>query len=481
MSFDDPVIRVNKLSKCYQIYDKPQDRLKQAIMPRLWRLTGKTEQPYYREFWALNNVSFEVRRGETMGVIGRNGSGKSTLLQILCGILTPSSGSVEIAGRVAALLELGSGFNPEFTGRENVFLNASVLGLTDEEIRARFDDIVEFSEVGEFIDQPVKTYSSGMYVRLAFAVIAHVDADVLIIDEALSVGDVFFVQKCMRFLRKFMERGTVLFVSHDSAAVINLCHTALWLSHGEVVSHGEPKAVSEKYLENLARSAIGIDHQPGSRSVQPAATLQQVRRGIPRDMRQDFLNSSSLRNDIQIFAFVEDAHSFGAGGATITGVCLTDRNAQPLNWVVGGEDVCLIISGVAHQGIIGAIAGFHLKDRLGQVLFGDNTFLRYLDTPVRLHGGQCFEARFAFRMPILPAGDYTVGVAFAEGSQAQHVQHHWIHDALAVHSISSSVATGLIGIPMEEIVLEVSACAVSGLPGKDDEYSVHAAGNGEGK
>ena len=197
-------------------------------------MIGRAPSTFFREFWALKDVSFEVKRGETVGIIGRNGSGKSTLLQIICGTLSPTGGQVETHGRVAALLELGSGFNPEFTGRENVYMNGSVIGLSRDEIDTLFDDIVAFADIGEFIDQPVKTYSSGMYVRLAFAVIAHVNADTLVIDEALAVGDVFFVQKCMRFLRKFMDEGTIIFVSHDTGAVVNLCNRAFMLNKGQV-------------------------------------------------------------------------------------------------------------------------------------------------------------------------------------------------------------------------------------------------------
>lgn len=200
---EDVVIEVREVGKCYQIYERPEDRLKQM----LWR--GRRR--YFREFWALRDVSFSVRRGETVGVIGRNGSGKSTLLKMLCGTLAPTAGTLAVRGRVAALLELGTGFNPEFTGRENVYLNAAILGLDDAEIEHYLPEILAFADIGEFIDQPVKTYSSGMAVRLAFAVAAHVRAEILIIDEALAVGDVFFVQKCMRFLRKFQESGTLFF------------------------------------------------------------------------------------------------------------------------------------------------------------------------------------------------------------------------------------------------------------------------------
>ena len=217
-SDNDTVIQVQGLQKCFQIYNSPGQRLRQFLQPRVQRWLGRNVQRYYREFWALRDVSFEIRKGQTVGIIGRNGSGKSTLLQMICGTLHPTAGHVEVRGRVAALLELGSGFNPEFTGRENVFFNAGVLGQSEERTREKFADIEAFADIGEFMDQPVKTYSSGMLVRLAFAVIAHVDADILVIDEALAVGDAFFTQKCMRFLRSFMQQGTVLFVSHDTAA-----------------------------------------------------------------------------------------------------------------------------------------------------------------------------------------------------------------------------------------------------------------------
>ena len=189
-------IKVENLSKCYHIYDQPRDRLKQMILPRMQRAIGMQPRQYFREFWALKDVSFEVKKGETVGIIGRNGSGKSTLLQMVCGTLNPTSGSIQTSGRIAALLELGSGFNPEFTGRENVYLNGAVLGLSRDEIDVRFDEIAAFAEIGEFIDQPVKTYSSGMMVRLAFAVAINVDPQILVVDEALSVGDELFQRKC---------------------------------------------------------------------------------------------------------------------------------------------------------------------------------------------------------------------------------------------------------------------------------------------
>lgn len=237
----DVAIRVANLGKCYQIYHQPQDRLKQA----LWR--GRKQ--FYREFWALRDVSFEVRKGETIGIIGRNGSGKSTLLQLIVGTLNPTGGDVETNGRIAALLELGSGFNPDFTGRENVYLNGAILGLSREEIDARFDAIVEFADIGEFIDQPVKTYSSGMMVRLAFSVSINVEPDILIVDEALAVGDMGFQLKCMERLDQLTKSGiTMLFVSHDISAVKAFCSKAIYLAEGRVKAIGSASDMAELYL-----------------------------------------------------------------------------------------------------------------------------------------------------------------------------------------------------------------------------------------
>jgi lipopolysaccharide transport system ATP-binding protein len=443
-------IRVKRLRKGYQIYEAPRDRLKQFVLPRLQRLVGRHPRQYFREFLALKDVSLDVRKGETIGIVGRNGSGKSTLLQIICGTLYPNSGDVEVRGRVAALLELGSGFNPEFTGRENVYLNASVLGLTTRQIDARFADIVVFADIGDFIDQPVKTYSSGMTVRLAFAVIAHVDADILVIDEALAVGDAFFTQKCMRFLRNFMKTGTVLFVSHDTASIKSLCNRAIWLERGEVLQEGEPKDVCDRYLEAFFEAQQGGSTTTKLREAKSRAELP------PRkDQRLEMVNASNLRNDLQVFAFDPDAASFGKGGARIESVEILDTVGAPLRWVVGGEQITLRIGVQVAESLNSPIVGFFVKDRLGQTLFGDNTYLSYLDEPVPCAPGSELQATFTFAMPILPPGDYSVNVAVADGTHEQHIQHHWIHDAIMFRSESSSIVTGLVGIPMQEIELNV--------------------------
>ncbi|MFS0754987.1 ABC transporter ATP-binding protein [Noviherbaspirillum sp. 1P10PC] len=235
-------IKVDELSKCYHIYDKPRDRLMQML--------SRGKKQFFREFWALRNVSFSINKGETVGIIGRNGSGKSTLLQMICGTVTPTYGTVSAYGRVAALLELGAGFNPEFTGRENIFMNAAILGFPHEEMAARMQDVLAFSELGDFLDQPVKTYSSGMYARLAFSIAINVDPEILIIDEALAVGDARFVAKCMRRIKDIQEKGaTILFVSHDVASVRTLCERAIWLDHGNMVEDGDVFPVSGRFME----------------------------------------------------------------------------------------------------------------------------------------------------------------------------------------------------------------------------------------
>lgn len=448
-SAPDVVLEADAVSKYFEIYAKPSHRL--------WQMLFRGHRRFFRPYWALRDISFRLRRGESLGILGRNGAGKSTLLQILCGTLAPSSGTVRSQGRIAALLELGSGFNPEFTGRENVRLNAAILGLSPEEIEARFDDIVAFADIGEFIDQPVKSYSSGMVVRLAFAVIAHVDADILVIDEALAVGDAFFTQKCMRFLRRFMAAHTLIFVSHDVAAVKSLCDRALLLDGGRIVMDGSPRDVGAEYLKNLYEAAQGESRAPAPSTAQAPSSLPVWQEEDYRDMRADLLARPPLRNDIRVFRFDPEGDFFGKGEAAIEQVALLDARGRPLGWVVGGEMVCLRIGCRALADINSPIVGFLFKDRTGQALFGDNTWLRYADAPLFVEEGRFFMAEFTFRMPVIERGEYAISVAVAEGSQENHVQHQWRHDALLLHSVSSSVPTGLMGIPMKDIRLRVLA------------------------
>jgi lipopolysaccharide transport system ATP-binding protein len=439
MSSDTPgvVIRADRLGKCYRVYERPEDRLKEYVLPRLPGLRGFLPGTWSSEFWALRDVSFEVGRGETLGILGRNGSGKSTLLEIICGTLTPTEGSVEVSGRVGALLELGAGFNPDFTGLENVYLGASLHGLSRGEIDRRIDAIAAFADIGEFLHRPVRTYSTGMYVRLAFALVAHIDADILVIDEALAVGDAYFVQKCMRFLRSFMERGTLVFVSHDTGAIASLSDRALLLGKGRVLELGEPGCVLQTYLAGLCDGAEVLSEDARD-PVRVSGSSNGGRGG----------------NLVQVYGFREGSGGFGTGDARIVSVTLEDGEGRALGQAPGGHTVNLRVVCSSRIRMTRPIVGFQLKDRHGQAIFGENTFLGYQhDTPSVEPGGEV-EASFAFPMPVLPAGDYSFSVAIAEGSQESHIQHHWLHEALMIHVHDPAVAFGVVGVPMDRVRLE---------------------------
>ena len=424
-------IEAEGLAKAYRIYARPADRLKQAVVPRLRRLAAPLLRaarrpldppPFFTEHWALRPLSFAVRRGETMGVLGRNGSGKSTLLQLICGTLTPTQGRVRVQGRVAALLELGSGFNPEYTGRENVVLNASILGLTQEQTLARMDAILAFADIGAAVDQPVKTYSSGMAMRLAFAVIAHVDADVLIIDEALSVGDAPFQQKCLRWLRGFQQDGTVFFVSHDTGAVRSFCERAIWLDDGVLRMEGAAADVCEAYAAYVIALATGLD--PGQAPAMAGGAEPEAAAPPPE------LPPEPRPEGSPVFDWLAHTESFGDGGAEIVAARLARPDGTPVAVLQGGERVTVSWRIRARRDLFLPIVGFHIKDRLGQPILGDNSNSLALAVPDELPAGSEAEARFTFRLPRLQKGRYSITMTIASGPIDSHVQHHWAHDAL---------------------------------------------------
>jgi lipopolysaccharide transport system ATP-binding protein len=452
MSSDSYAIRVEALAKCYHTYARPGDRLKQAIWPRLQRLAQRPVRSYGHEFWALKDVSLAIRPGETVGIIGRNGSGKSTLLQIICGTLTPTAGRVAAIGRVAALLELGSGFDPEFTGRENVYLNAALLGLTHAQTDARLNEIAAFADIGEFIDQPVKTYSSGMFVRLAFAVIAHVDADILVVDEALSVGDAFFAQKCMRFFQGFHERGgTTLFVSHDAATVVKLCDRVLWLERGRLKAEGDPETVCRRYLEQIyserspmAAPGAGPTAVNGNESASPgragAAALE---------ISREYWAPRQPESTIVVSEFNRRSDGFGLGGAQIVDAGFFDEADRRLASLKGGQEVRLSVFVACRTTFAFPSVGIVLKDRLGQAVFAEGTTLAferfYATQELRFHEGDLVRADFIFKMPVLMEGDYALSTAVAEGLGHDHVQHHVLHEALALKSLGGRLLHGIAG------------------------------------
>lgn len=416
MSFDNDsnvVISVKDLTKKYLIYDSPSERFKQFFYPKLKRFLKLKETNYFKEHIALENVSFEICKGETVGILGINGSGKSTLLQIICGTLPPTSGNVKVNGKVAALLELGSGFNLEFTGRENIHLNATILGLTPKQIEERFKSIVKFSELENFIDLPVKTYSTGMLMRLAFAVIAHVDADILIVDEALSVGDVFFAQKCIRFLKEFMQKGTILFVSHDSTSVINLCNKAILLDEGHLVRMGSPKKVAEFYSAKL------LTNNDFNRN--------QVKHSFKNEAKPKENNL-----DEKISLNENENNDFGKRKCEIikSSLKIKDKNTD-IKLFYGGENVELIVQVLIHENIINPIIGFIIKDGFGQIIFGSNTLLTKKRDSISCRENEIIESRFQFLMPVLKGGKYTIDCAAASGTLNYHIFQHYIYDALA--------------------------------------------------
>ncbi|WP_370652026.1 ABC transporter ATP-binding protein [Caballeronia sp. TF1N1] len=415
-----------------------------------------------RTFWALKGIEFEVARGETVGIIGRNGSGKSTLLQIICGTLAPTSGQIETHGRIAALLELGSGFDVEYTGRENIFINGQLHGLSHEQIESRLADIIAFADIGEFIDQPVKTYSSGMFVRLAFSVIAHVDADILVIDEALSVGDAFFTQKCMRFLRRFQQTGTVLFVSHDSSAVRGLCDRVIWLDRGVVRESGDAKRVCTNYFEAFYRQArrerqgqsVEDKSEVMDRKANRLAKLRKESETF--DQRERFRGTGTLVAPHLDDVAIDTQHlPVERQQRVIRSVVLAGEDGNALSWIAGGERVSLEINFDNFVGKEMPVVGFVFKDRLGQPLFGDSNF--FASDSLKLPIGDKGIARFMFEMPTLLPGEYAISVYAARRIASEAELIDCIHDVLIVKSESTAVATGIVGIRMSQINLFVES------------------------
>ena len=453
-SCSDVAIRVSNLGKSYQIYDRPEDHLKQSVLPRLQRLVGLQPKNYHREFWALKDISFEVKKGETIGIIGRNGAGKSTLLQIICGTLPPSSGDVEINGRVAALLELGSGFNPEFTGRENVYMNAAILGLSNDEIDAKYQDIADFADIGEFIEQPVKSYSSGMLVRLAFSVIAYVDADILVVDEALAVGDAFFAQKCMRFFESFQSGGgTLLFVSHDTSAVLRLCHRSILLSKGRLAKQGISEELCKLYLEQLYSERGNGAHQSSTLSsiTKPASTLSEE--------CLEFSITEQEPNQIFVSDFNPDSEQMGLGGVEIVDAGYFDENGMKLTKLLSGNRAVFSIFLTSNKRIQYPAVGLVLKDRLGQAVFTESTTWafgdHYGEDKLEFIPGDVVRVDFDHILPILFEGEYSMTVAVAEGYGHDHVQHHYIHDALILNSAGCRILHGITGFEGLKTVIRI--------------------------
>ena len=444
----DAAIEVDALSKCYRIFDRPSARLKQSMMARVQRLRGQPPPHYYREFWALRDVSFSILPGQAVGIVGRNGSGKSTLLQMVCGTLEPSGGTVRTRGRITALLELGSAFNPEFSGRENVFLNAAVLGFTRTEAATRFDAIVDFADVGDFIDQPVKTYSSGMRLRLAFAVQAQLDPDILVVDEALAVGDARFQAKCFARLRQLKDNGTtILLVSHATEQIVTHCDSAILLDRGRKQMEGAPRDVVNRYLDLL----FGRERQTGSvedTSIAPATSPDvEQPSGAPAAQTHTALAASSTRFEGRP-NYNPHEYRWGDGAASIVDFVLDADGRRYPSGIDTGAAIRLSLTIRFERHVVRPILGVTIKTKEGVTVFGTNTEkLDCLEMHEFGEAGTTVTTEIDFVGRLAP-GDYFVSLGLASRGAEGVVPHDRRYDAIHLHVRHNGRIFGLADLDM---------------------------------
>lgn len=412
----DSIISVRNLSKSYRLYSKPADRLKELLFP--WHT-------YHSSFFALQDISFDLEQNEHLGIIGMNGAGKSTLLQILAGVLTPTSGTVEIKGRVSALLELGAGFNPELTGRENVEFLATTLNSGKNITKDATDRIINFADIGDFIDQPVKTYSSGMFVRLAFAMNIINAPNILIIDEALAVGDIIFQQKCMRSLAEFCNQGTVLFVSHDPSSVKKICNKALWLEGGRIKEFGDAKEICDRYV-GAANEKFGRNYIENIEEVKVYENSSNSVK-LPNDISNQKKIKIDLLSKEKIGVF-EKYDCIGTREAEILDASFEKIDQQDSVLFTGNESCRLVVYLRSQKNLPNAVVGFIIKDKLGQYILGLNSFDCKL--PLNIVADHVYAVVFEFNLPKIANGNYSIDLAIAEGSVDNYRQLHWVYDAL---------------------------------------------------
>jgi homopolymeric O-antigen transport system ATP-binding protein len=441
MSAADIAIKVENLSKCYQIYDRPQDRLLQMLV--------RGRKQYYREFWALKDVSFEIKKGETVGIIGRNGSGKSTLLQMICGTLNPSSGSIQTNGRIAALLELGSGFNPEFTGRENVYMNASVLGLSNQEIDARFDDIVSFADIGQFIEQPVKTYSSGMVVRLAFAVQSQIQPDILVVDEALSVGDAKFQAKCFDQLRQLKENGTsILLVTHSSEQIVAHCSAAILLNNGTQLEVGEPRSVVNHYMDLLfGKERITLESLP----------LHPTGASASAAIKPECVLSYSKDIFFTRVGYNPNEYRWGDGTGEILDFHLAADNEFYPSAVTTGQRITLGVSIKLYKDFYRPILGVTIKTKEGVTVYGVNSETLECGDFLELgRSGSIIQAEVVFKC-LLATGDYFISLGLASKHGEEVIPHDRRYDSIHLQVRPNGKFFGLADLELKMNAKEVNS------------------------
>ena len=404
---EGPAISLKNLSKVYRIWNSPEGRLQTM----LWTALGQTDKAksYYRDFSALSGINLEIPRGQSLAIIGLNGSGKSTLLQVIAGTLQPTTGEVNVRGRVAALLELGSGFNPEFTGRDNVYLNAAVLGLSRQETAARFADIAAFADIGDFIEQPVKTYSSGMMMRLAFAVLTQIDPEVLIIDEALSVGDFLFQQKSYDKIREFRRRGcTFIFVTHGLGTVLELCDRAVVLDRGRMLFDGIPAQAVSLYEENAVRDRYS---RPAEQPAKKPGSSPSERHGGAAGARPP---GYLLESNIDQAALRREPGAIYEEGIELVFARFQNERFEEGMLFRTGEDMIVSIGIRTQRALAEPHIGFKIRDKLGRVIF-ETSSLCMKQSPAPLHRGEMIIGNFRFKVSLVE-GEYSLVVGFAEGS-----------------------------------------------------------------
>lgn len=397
----DYAIEASGLTKIYKLYDKPSDRLKELLLPR--------NKSIHKDFYALDNVSFQVPKGGSLGIIGKNGSGKSTLLKILTGVLPQTSGSLNVEGKVSALLELGAGFNSEYTGLENIYLNGSLMGLTRDQTDKKIQEIIEFADIGEFINQPVKMYSSGMFVRLAFAIAINVDPDILIVDEALSVGDIRFQRKCFRKIEQFKKDKTFILVSHDLTSVTKFCDKVMWLNQGKIEMIGDPIEVTKAFKAYMINAKFSHD-----------ASLEE--------------SNNAKESTLEFDPIPDHVDMMGDGKAKITGTLCRNENGVKDTMFNANQTFTFSFKAVINENLEDAIIGFTFKNKLGVTIFELNTFV--IDKHFDLQKGREYQFSFQFTMPKLVDGYYTISPAIATGTMSYHEQHCWIYDAAIIQIVN---------------------------------------------
>jgi len=420
-----PAIRVQHLSKRYQIYRRPWDKLREIVG------LGKV---LHSEFWALRDITFSVEPGQTVGIIGQNGSGKSTLLQILAGIMRQTRGDCHVTGKVSALLELGSGFNPEFTGRENVIMNGAILGFDTRRMNERLEAIARFAEIGDFLDQPVKTYSSGMFMRLAFAVAVNVEPDVLLVDEALAVGDLVFQHRCMHRMNRLRDSGkTIILVTHDLGAVSKFCTRALLLDRGMLLEDSTPDVTVQKYRALVFERERQYEQLDAAQNDARAMTMDACGAAVP-----------------VVRSIPNIDHRYGNRDASVLGVELLDESSRPIREVHGGQAVVIRVSAQFNRDIDRPILGFTMRDRLGVDMTACNTsYAGRILPPARQ--GEVYTSDFRVVMPNLAAGSYSLSPAVAHGDVLRHDMCDWIDNALVFSLRSNELIYGMMKMDVKVV------------------------------